>query len=147
MEFKTICSFQLPHTAHLAKSKLESEGIEVQFKDEFTVQSHNFLSNAIGGIKLQVQEPDIKRATSILKDSGYQMEKSIIKIIPFISKLETFSNEKILVFVFLGLAIIASIIAFFLGDNIIKPAQTEPHITTTQNHLPLKSIIFFRTIK
>jgi len=67
----TILSFTYPHEAHLAKTKLESEGFEVMIKDELTVQVDNFYSNAIGGVKLQVSENDYDRALQVLKDSGY----------------------------------------------------------------------------
>jgi len=67
----TILTFTYPHEAHLAKGKLESEGIEVQITDELTVQVHNFYSNAIGGVKLLVRETDLQRANQILIDSGY----------------------------------------------------------------------------
>ena len=61
MEFITIHIFQLPTEAHIAKALLESQGIDVFLKDEHTVQSHNFLSNAIGGVKLQVKEIDVDK--------------------------------------------------------------------------------------
>lgn len=67
----TILTFTYPHEAHLAKGKLESEGIEVQITDEMTVQVHNFYSNAIGGVKLSVRETDLQKANKILIDSGY----------------------------------------------------------------------------
>jgi len=67
----TILTFTYPHEAHLAKVKLESEGIEVQITDEMTVQVHNFYSNAIGGVKLLVRETDLQKANQILIDSGY----------------------------------------------------------------------------
>ena len=67
----TILTFTYPHEAHLAKAKLESEGIDVQIKDELTVQVDNFYSNAIGGVKLLVHKTDFERANQILIDSGY----------------------------------------------------------------------------
>ncbi len=71
----TIISFTYPHEAHLAKGKLESEGIEVFIKDELTVQMNNFYSNAIGGVKLLVKESDYDNAHRILIESGYILEK------------------------------------------------------------------------
>lgn len=53
--FITIATFQYPHQAYIIKAKLESEGIYVLLKDELTIQAHNFLSNAIGGVKLQIK--------------------------------------------------------------------------------------------
>jgi DNA-directed RNA polymerase subunit RPC12/RpoP len=50
---------------------LESEGITCFVKDELTVQVHPFISNAIGGVKLQVKESDLSQTIEILKETGY----------------------------------------------------------------------------
>jgi ABC-type uncharacterized transport system permease subunit len=57
----------------MAQSKLEAEGIIVFLKDELTVQSHNFLSNAVGGVKLQVLVSDIDEAQMILESIGIKI--------------------------------------------------------------------------
>lgn len=67
----TILSFTLPHEAHFAKSLLESNEIDVILRDELTIQMDNFISNAIGGVKLQVRECDVESASTILKEGGY----------------------------------------------------------------------------
>ncbi|MEO1050608.1 MAG: DUF2007 domain-containing protein [Bacteroidota bacterium] len=69
-KFTTIATFQYPHEVQVVKGKLESEGIEVFLKDELTIQVDNFLSNAMGGVKLQVRESDINRAVPILHEAG-----------------------------------------------------------------------------
>ncbi len=66
-----IITFTYPHEAHLAKGKLESEGIQVQIVDEMTVQVHNFYSQAIGGVKLSVPIDEAEEARKILVGSGY----------------------------------------------------------------------------
>lgn len=63
----TIKTFEYPQESYIIKNKLESEGIYVFLKDELTIQTDNFLSNAIGGVKLQVQESDIENALVLLK--------------------------------------------------------------------------------
>ena len=95
----TVLTTDLPQEAHLAKAKLESEGISVFLKDEMTAQVHNFYSNAIGGVKLQVAEKDYQKAKDILKTAGYIQEpeqdenKTLKKFdrisakIPFIGKM------------------------------------------------------------
>lgn len=125
MEFKTICTFQLPHNAHLAKSKLESEGIEAIFKDEFTVQTHNFLSNAIGGIKIQVRKDDVLKATKILNESGYNVDKNTIKLNPLLSRLESFSNTHIIIFVFVTIGLVSLILGTIWSDELIKAPKVE----------------------
>lgn len=106
----TILTFTYPHEAHLAKGKLESEGIEVQIADEMTVQVHNFYSNAIGGVKLMVHEADFQRANQILVDSGYiKHEKSTEN--KFLNWIDKFTSR----FPFIGKTILEiRLIAFFM---------------------------------
>ena len=63
----TVAVFQYPQEAHIIQSKLKSEGITALLKDELTVQTDNFLSNAIGGVKLQIFEGDLERAIPFLE--------------------------------------------------------------------------------
>ena len=64
----TIATYTFPHEVFIDRSKLEAFGIECFVKDELTIQVHNFYSNALGGIKLQVQQKDLERAKTILSD-------------------------------------------------------------------------------
>ena len=73
-KFITVITFNLPHHAHLAKAKLQSEGIEVFLKDEMTAHVNYLYAGAIGGIKLQVREVDVDRAQRVLIESGYMKE-------------------------------------------------------------------------
>jgi len=68
---KTIITFTLPQDAYLAKGYLESEGVETFILDELTAQVYNFYSNAIGGVKLQVNEEDYENGLRILQKGGY----------------------------------------------------------------------------
>jgi hypothetical protein len=88
----TIISFTYPHEAHLAKAKLESEGIEVQIKDEYTVQMNNFYSNALGGVKIQVQKKNLNDANKILIDSGYYKEQNVINN-KFITQIDYYTAK------------------------------------------------------
>jgi hypothetical protein len=74
-ELVTILSIQYPNQVYIIKARLESEGIECFIKDELTIQTDPFLSNAIGGIKLQVKEEDVPDALKILDTEGYQRYK------------------------------------------------------------------------
>ena len=62
----TIATFSQAIEAHVSKTKLESEGIECFIADENIVNMNWFYSNAVGGVKLQVKEADVKRAIEIL---------------------------------------------------------------------------------
>ena len=67
----TVITFTYPEESYVLRSRLEAEGIEVNLLNEFTVQAYNFLSNAIGGIELQVRPDDYNRTLEIFKESGY----------------------------------------------------------------------------
>jgi hypothetical protein len=69
--WKTIASFTFPTEAHIAKGYLESNGIETIMKDEMTVQVNNFYSNAIGGVKILVQNSDYEQGIHLLQKGGY----------------------------------------------------------------------------
>jgi hypothetical protein len=62
----TVATFWKPTDAHLARIHLENEGIDVVILDETLVATDWFMANAIGGIKLQVPEPDSIVARSLL---------------------------------------------------------------------------------
>jgi len=62
----TVARFSHPEEAHLASSKLESEGIWSFVADEHTVTTNWLWSNAIGGVRLQVRESDATAARKIL---------------------------------------------------------------------------------
>lgn len=92
--FKTIMTFTLPQDAYMAKTYLESEGIETFLKDELTVQVYNFYSNAIGGVKLQVKERDFENGLVILKRGGYINSESSEEIKVEIVHLDKETNKK-----------------------------------------------------
>lgn len=55
--------------ALLAKSILESAGIESFLGDQNIIRMDWFLSNALGGVKLRVREEDVELATALLDRS------------------------------------------------------------------------------
>jgi len=65
---KTIAAFRDLSQAHLAKGKLEAEGVFSILLDEYLVGIDWVYSQAIGGVKLQVRDSDVKRAHNILKE-------------------------------------------------------------------------------
>ncbi len=62
----TIATYSHPTEAHILKTKLESEGIWSYVADEAIVTMNWLYSNAVGGVKLKVREPDVDRALEIL---------------------------------------------------------------------------------
>ena len=125
--FITIATFQFPHEAQIFKSKLESEGIAVFLKDELTVQMHSYI-NAIGGIKLQVREPDVASAMDILQEAGVtgvvaeQEEPAYIRWIdrrtneiPVLKKLPVVMRGFILLAVILTAVVVGVLLALITG--------------------------------
>jgi hypothetical protein len=74
-DFVTVLTTSYPQQLWIVKGRLEAEGIECFVKDELTVQSYNLLSNAIGGVKLQVQKKDVEQANDLLFQLGYKKEE------------------------------------------------------------------------
>ena len=72
--FITIKTFTYPIDLAVIRGRLEAEGIDCFAKDELVAQANPFLSNAIGGIKLQVRQRDLPRAIEILEEGGYLKE-------------------------------------------------------------------------
>ena len=62
----TLTKCSLPGEAHAIRMRLESEGIPVFLFDEFTITMDWLLSNAIGGIKIQIPDHELARAQQIL---------------------------------------------------------------------------------
>lgn len=69
--WQIISTYTYPHEAHMAKTYLESEGLNVVIQDELTAQVNNFYSNAIGGVKLLIRESDFENARQLLQKGGF----------------------------------------------------------------------------
>ena len=65
-----IASFGRPWEAHLAKARLEAEGIRAFLLDEQAISVNPFYSPALGGVKLAVAAHDATRARELLGLSG-----------------------------------------------------------------------------
>ena len=63
--YTTLAVFDYSTEAYLVKSKLDSENIRTQLVDEKTVDSDPLISQAIGGVKLQVHNDDLEKASTI----------------------------------------------------------------------------------
>mgnify|MGYP006281632873 CR=1 FL=1 len=81
----TIDTYDNLADAHIAKGRLEAEGIPAELADAHLVQTDWLYSAAVGGIKLQVAEEDAGRARGILHrdhsatmaDEGLEAEPGI----------------------------------------------------------------------
>jgi rubredoxin len=63
----TVASFSQPVEAHLAKARLEADGITCIVSDEYLVRVDWLLSNAIGGVKLMVPVWEADQAKDVLR--------------------------------------------------------------------------------
>ncbi len=64
-----ISSYSLPYEAHIAKSRLDSEGIPSFIADEHTISMQWLYSHALGGVKLQVPEVYAEAALEVLNEN------------------------------------------------------------------------------
>ena len=62
----TAARFSFPYEAHIARAKLESEGIPAVVADEHTINMQWLYSDALGGVKVQVPESLLACAQEIL---------------------------------------------------------------------------------
>lgn len=76
MEFIPVNSYDNYIAAHMAMGNLEEQGIRCWLKDENTVTIDPILTNAIGGIKLMVDQRQAERAAGILRVLENEIKKS-----------------------------------------------------------------------
>lgn len=72
-DWVTVACVNQRQEAYMMKSLLEAEGMLVFLKDELTVGTY---MNAIGGVKVQVPEPEARVAYELLVDGGYLPRES-----------------------------------------------------------------------
>lgn len=114
-----------PSELVVAKTKLESEGIECRVLDELTVQSYNFLSNAVGGVKLQVPNTEFDRAYSILQKGGFTKEEKFRQLSYLERKLNNPNVYRIAKhsLITISILVVAFVISLFLNLYINKPSD------------------------
>jgi DNA-directed RNA polymerase subunit RPC12/RpoP len=75
-EFYTLGAFEYVADVQIIRAKLESEGIPVFLRDEYTLNTDPLISSAIGGVKLQVYMSDKDKALSIYNEvRSYAVDK------------------------------------------------------------------------
>ena len=63
---KIVSTYREAHLAHLARGRLEAHGIQAVVSDEHLVNTNWVLSNAVGGVKVQVSDGDLAQALEVL---------------------------------------------------------------------------------
>jgi len=66
VKFKTVGTFTSPIEAHLAKGRLETEGISTFIAHENHVWANWMYSHALGGVKVQVLAEDYDEAVTVI---------------------------------------------------------------------------------
>jgi len=63
---KTVAAFSTPAEAHVAIARLAGSGVAAVMRDECTVQFNWLISNAVGGVKIEVEDDDFATTQEIL---------------------------------------------------------------------------------
>lgn len=126
----TIYTFSYPHEAAIIQGRIEADGIPTFLKDELTVQTYHFYSNAIGGIKLQVREEDAEQAIAILAEAGYKMEvpEADVRLLNWLDKMKArtplLKNSGDFTYMAIVLTIVILVIGG-IGYLIFRPTLTD----------------------
>lgn len=72
MQYIPLKTFDSYITANMWKGRLSEEGIDCYLKDEYTVTIDPILSNAVGGIKLCVNDSQLETASVLI--AAYEEE-------------------------------------------------------------------------
>jgi len=80
MRFIPIRTFDNYIDANIILGKLQSEGVDCFLGDEYTVTIDPILTNAIGGIKLNVPETEVAKARELLQ--SFDEEKKALMACP-----------------------------------------------------------------
>ncbi len=131
----TLIKFTYPSELIAVKGILQSEGIEFYVRDELTAQIHNFVSDAIGGIRLDVKQSDYERAKNLLKESGYlnnQTEKASkfwILVDGLTSKVPVLNKLRLELRLIVGFGVLITTFLFIVFGMIYRSNKVPPPTT------------------
>ena len=89
----TVATFSKPEEAHMLRLRLEAGGVPAFIQDENMVQTDWLYSNAIGGVRVQIDEDDVDRAKEILEDTGIETEPVGMPACPNCASTNTAPDE------------------------------------------------------
>ncbi|GHA45115.1 hypothetical protein GCM10007103_27900 [Salinimicrobium marinum] len=79
--FTTIAIFQYSSEALIVKGRFEAEGIETFLRDQHTIDTDPLVSNAIGGVKLNIRREDEAKALEVLESiNRYSLDDTGVAI-------------------------------------------------------------------
>ena len=97
MNLVTVKTFDDGISAHILKTRLESEGITCYIHDENIVTLNPLYNFAVGGVKLKVDEPDLEFALKVLNEideTPYTNENQEVIKCPKCESTELYSDFK-----------------------------------------------------
>jgi hypothetical protein len=135
-EWKLLFAVDKVMDAYMIRAQLELNEIEVQLKDDLTVQVAPGYTSAIGGIRIFVEEPNLATANEILIELGYK-KISTKKPNKFLSFFDTKTKSipilgkkllvvRLFIFVALILAIIVIPFAVFTIPSLEEKLTSKP---------------------
>jgi DNA-directed RNA polymerase subunit M/transcription elongation factor TFIIS len=75
----TLTTATYLHEADMIRMRLEASGIKAFIPDQNTSSIQPLFSNAIGGIRIQIDENDLARAREVLKNALPQADRGIFE--------------------------------------------------------------------
>jgi len=75
----TLTTVTYMHEADLLCMKLQASGIKTFIPDQNTTLIQPFYSNALGGVRIQIDENDLARACEVLKNDLPQANKGMFE--------------------------------------------------------------------
>jgi len=64
---KPVATFSWLDEAYIARATLEGHGVQAYIPDELTVSTRPLIGNALGGVRVQVEDEEYERALQILQ--------------------------------------------------------------------------------
>ncbi len=85
----TVARFSTTEEAHLFRLQLAAGGVESFILDEYMVQMDWLISNAIGGVRVQISEKDLEHCKQIVQEAPFEPDANICAYCPFCGSEKT----------------------------------------------------------
>ena len=89
----TIARFSKIEEAYLLRLRLGAGDVDAFILDEYMIQMDWLISNAIGGVRVQIAEEDFERCKQILQEEPYDPDAAVITTCPYCQSEETERKE------------------------------------------------------
>ena len=106
----TVAVFVSPHEAGMAKGELEAYGIPAYVADEFAIGANPLLSNALGGIKVQVPAPFVEEARKVLCEESPRVATDDVNAEQSDNRHKLMAKSFVWLYLFAGAAMTAFVV-------------------------------------